>query len=69
MTKKYFDTNSDDDVVIVVDSVDIVMFLLYTYCMFVEGGIMRNKYRGGIIKFSEGKRLVDLFIDNSPVIK
>ena len=37
--------------------------------LFVEGGMMRNKYCGGIIKFSEGKRLVDLFIDNSPVIK
>ena len=52
MTKKYFDTNSDDDVVIVVDSVDIVMFLLYPYCMFVEGGIMSHIGFVGVLDYS-----------------
>ena len=32
--------------------------------MFVEGDMMSNKYRIGLVNFSEGQRLVGLFIDH-----
>ena len=39
------------------------------YYVFVEGDMVRNKYYVGLVKCSERKRHVELFVDNLLVRK
>ena len=52
ISNKYFDTNGDGDVGIVVASVDILMFSLYPDRVLLEGDIMMNIGFSGLVDFS-----------------
>ena len=49
ISNKYFDTNGNGDVGILVASVFILMFSLYLYCVFVEEDIMMNIGFAGLV--------------------
>ena len=52
MSRRALVTKVEGETVMVVDSVEIVMFSVYLYCVLVEGDITRNKSFVGLVDFS-----------------